>query len=74
VALAAVRRWRSENKVSPAKAIPRARLTLPPAAFAQWEHVATDVRSAGRVAVLDAVAGAPGLSAATIEVLEPPAA
>lgn len=71
-ALAAVRRWRSEHKVSPAKPIPRARLTLPPAAFRRFAEVEADVRSAGRVLALEAVAGAEGLEAAGIEVLEPP--
>lgn len=74
VALSAVRRWRSEHKVSPAKAIPRARLTLPPAAFAVFAEVEADVRSAGKVAVLEAVRGPDGADAASIEVLEAPAA
>lgn len=73
-ALSAVRRWRSEHKVSPAKAIPRARLTLPPAAHAELAAVAADVASAGKVVALEAVCGPEGAEAATIEVLEPPAA
>ena len=74
VALAAVRRWRSEHKVSPAKAIPRVRLTLPPAAFARFAEVEADVRSAGRVGAIETAEGPAGSDAATIEILEPPAA
>jgi valyl-tRNA synthetase len=72
--LAAVRRWRSEHKVSPAKAIPRIRLTLPPSAFARFAEVEADVRSAGRVGAIETAEGPAGSDAATIEILEPPAA
>jgi valyl-tRNA synthetase len=72
VALAAIRRWRSESKVSPAKAIPRARLMLPSAAFDRFSEVEADVRAAGRVSVLEAARGPESLVAATLEILEAP--
>ena len=72
--LAALRRWRSEHKVSPAKPIPRARLTLPAALHARWEEVARDVSAAARVTALEAVPGPEGLEEPSVEVLEAPVA
>jgi valyl-tRNA synthetase len=72
-ALSGVRKWRSENKVSPAKPIPKARVRLPAAAAALWLEVEADVRSAGRVEAFEVAAAGDG-EAVAVEVLTPPAA
>jgi valyl-tRNA synthetase len=50
--LTAVRRWRSENKVSPGTPLARAHLKAGAGAAAQWRPLAGDVRAALRVADL----------------------
>jgi valyl-tRNA synthetase len=51
--LTAVRRWRSENKVSPGVPLARAKLKAGAGAAAQWRSLADDVKAALRVAELD---------------------
>jgi valyl-tRNA synthetase len=72
--LSGVRRWRSENKVSPGKPIPRVRASFPRAALALFPSVEAEVRAAGRVGTLDAVAGPEDLAEPRVEVVEPPVA
>jgi valyl-tRNA synthetase len=71
--LTLVRRWRSERKVSPGKAIPRARLTLAPDAADTFRSVEPDVRSAGRVEALEVLAASEPQAEPAFEVVEPPA-
>ena len=73
-ALAALRGWRSVNKVSPAKPIPRARVTMTPAAAARFPEVEAEVRSAARVVALETAVGASDLPATIAEILEAPPA
>ncbi len=72
--LSGVRRWRSEHKVSPGKPLPRVRATLPPGALGRFAEVEADVRSAARIATLEAVAGPEDLAEARVEILEAPPA
>jgi valyl-tRNA synthetase len=51
--LTALRRWRSENGVSPGKPLARARLRVPAEAAARFERVREPVLAAGRVAVVE---------------------
>jgi valyl-tRNA synthetase len=71
--LSLVRRWRSERKVSPGKAIPKARVTLSRAAVDAFRAVEPDVRSAGRLDVLELAASADAEAEPALEVLEAPA-
>lgn len=73
-ALSAVRRWRSENKVSPGKPLGRVRFHLPSADAARFGDVAADVRSACRVLALETAQAAEGSTEITIDVLEGPVA
>jgi valyl-tRNA synthetase len=66
--LSRVRRWRSENKVSPGKPIERVRLTLPAPRLAAFAEVEPDVRAAGRVASLDVRAGPADLAEPALEI------
>jgi valyl-tRNA synthetase len=59
--LTAVRRWRSEQKVSPGRALRRVALEAGPRVLAQAARVADAVRAAGRIEDL-VVTGANGLS------------
>ena len=72
-AVSALRKWRSEHKVSPAKPIPKARVTLAPEPFALWGAVEADVRAACRVGAIEAARGGDASGAIAVEVLEPPA-
>ena len=73
-ALGSVRRWRSEQKVSPAKPLVRARVSIPAAAQGSWPAVEADVKAAGRVQAFEAVAAPADALEASVEVLEGPAA
>ncbi len=73
-ALSGVRRWRSENKVSPGKPLGRVRLALPTADVATFASVEADVRSAGRVLALDTVPAAEGATEIGVTILEGPTA
>jgi valyl-tRNA synthetase len=70
--LTLVRRWRSERKVSPGKAIPRARLTLSAQAAETFRSVEPDVRSAGRVEAIEVVPAPEPSVEPAFEVVEPP--
>ena len=73
-ALSGVRRWRSENKVSPGKPLGRVRLTLPAADASTFASVEADVRSAGRVLALEIVPATEGATDIGVTILEGPAA
>jgi valyl-tRNA synthetase len=70
--LGGVRRWRSENKVSPGKTLGRARVLLPAATNGAWPSVEADVRAAGRVTTFETAPGPAGATEAAVEVLEGP--
>jgi valyl-tRNA synthetase len=72
--LQGVRRWRSERKVSPGKAIGAVRVTLSPDGAARFPSIEADLRAAGRVGRIEVAGGAPDLGEPLVEVLEPPAA
>jgi valyl-tRNA synthetase len=73
-ALAAVRRWRSEHKVSPGKALGRVRFLLPDADAGRFPAVAGAVRSAGRVLAMETAGATAGATEVGVEVLEGPVA
>jgi valyl-tRNA synthetase len=70
--LGLIRRWRSEQKVSPARPIPRVAVTLPPVGMAMFAAIADDVVAAGRVEAFDLVAGPSDLDGPRVEVTVPP--
>ncbi len=70
--LKAVRRWRSERKVSPAARIGAVRVTLAPDAAKRFPEVEADVGAAGRVGRFEVVPGAADLVEPLLEVLEGP--
>src|SRR5262249_35950302 len=58
--LTGIRRHRSEQKISPAKALGRVRVLLPAGAEAPWRDVEADVKAAGRVQVFEVGAAPAG--------------
>jgi valyl-tRNA synthetase len=73
--LTAVRRWRSEQRVSPGKPLARVRVRVAPATAAQAAPMEDAVRAAGRIGTLEVEADeglAPG--EAVLEAAEPAAA
>ena len=73
-ALSAVRRWRSENKISPGKPLGRVRFDLPAADAKVFAAVQADVRSAGRVLAVETTVGSEAASEVAVVVLEGPVA
>ncbi len=71
-ALSAVRRWRSENKVSPGKPLGRVRFHLPVADATVFASVEADVRSAGRVLAVETAPVADGATDVAVTILEGP--
>ena len=72
-ALSAVRRWRSENKVSPGKPLGRVRFHLPAADAGVFASVEADVRSAGRVLAVETAPVAESATELSAAILEGPA-
>lgn len=69
VLLTAVRRWRSEQKLSPGKPLERVHMKAAPDVFARLGEIEEAVRAAGRIEAL-VVDAAEDLEAGTTEILE----